>query len=195
MAILSILQNWINQQLWYYMYRLSSGSVPSLRTCDQLNGESLAGESSHRKVDYINCIGSYQIHYFNSRWNSFGETEERMKSRNLHCLFAKDIHIWHLGLILIARSDSQNPPNLQWRTLILPNFTKTPGIATSCFNLCWARFLGMLYQTLSYGGHTICYTPSWYKYLAACCAKPAIGSTHWHWMQLRRHCGEEIQLV
>jgi hypothetical protein len=36
------------RQPWHHMYRLSSSSSPFIRTWDQLNGDKLAGKSSHR---------------------------------------------------------------------------------------------------------------------------------------------------
>jgi len=35
------------------MYRLLSSSLPSLRTWDQLNGETLVGKSANRKVEQV----------------------------------------------------------------------------------------------------------------------------------------------
>ena len=41
--------------------------------------------------------------------------------------------------------------------LCILTFTKTPGIATSCYDVFWLVFLGTLYQTSSYGGHIMHY--------------------------------------
>jgi len=42
-------------------YCSSSSSSPSIRTWDQLNGETLAGKSSHRNVKRINGVRGYRI--------------------------------------------------------------------------------------------------------------------------------------
>ena len=60
-AILFTLQNWGDWQPWHHMDRLSSSSWPSIRTWDQLNGETLAGKSYHRKVEQINRVTGYRI--------------------------------------------------------------------------------------------------------------------------------------
>ena len=58
MAFLFALWNWGDWQPWHYIYRLSSSSLPSIRTWDQLNGEKRAGKSAHCKVERINHVGS-----------------------------------------------------------------------------------------------------------------------------------------
>jgi len=68
---------------------------------------------------------------FNGWWNTFGHTEQARMSRNYNCKFAKTIHIWHLYLVNIDSTDTQSAPNWQRRTFKLPNFTKTPEMATS----------------------------------------------------------------
>jgi hypothetical protein len=60
-AILFTLRKWEARQPSYHRYRLSSCSSPSIRTCDQLNGETLAGKNTDRKATRINSVGSNWI--------------------------------------------------------------------------------------------------------------------------------------
>jgi len=60
-AIIFTLRNWGEWQLWHHMYGLSSSSLPSIRTWDQLNGVTLAGKSSHRKVKWICRVSCHWI--------------------------------------------------------------------------------------------------------------------------------------
>jgi len=147
MAFQFTLQNWGDRPSWHHSYHVSSSSSPSIRTWGQLKRETLAGESSHRKVKPMNTVRSCAIDQFNSWWNNFGHTEETRKWRNSNCKLAKEIHISHLGYIDIDWTDTQNAPNWQRRTLIVLNFTKTPGIAISCWDLFQFIFHGTLYQT------------------------------------------------
>jgi hypothetical protein len=41
---------------WHHMYRLPACSSPSIRIWNKLNGETLAGKWSHRKVKRINSV-------------------------------------------------------------------------------------------------------------------------------------------
>jgi len=130
--ILYTLQNWRDQLPWNHLYHLSSISSPSIRRWDQLNGETLVGKSTHRKVKQIDHVGSDRIDQFNGWWYSCGHTEEARKSRNYNCKCTQQIHIWHLDLVYINWTDKQNAPNWQRRTFEQPNVTMTPGIDTTC---------------------------------------------------------------
>jgi len=131
-ASLLALRTWGDWQPQYPMYCLSSSVSPSIRTWDQFIGETLAGKSSHHKVEWTNRVGSYWIDLFSGRWNSFGHSEEKTKSRNNNGNLAKDVHIQHSGLIHIDWIHRQTTPNWQLRTLNFPKLTKTCGIASSC---------------------------------------------------------------
>jgi len=149
-AILFAPRNWGHRQPWHDMYYLSTTSSPSIGTWDQLNGETLAGKSSNRKVKWINRVGNYWIDAFTGRWMSFGHPDETRKLRNYNSKLANEIHIQHSGLIHITWIDRENTPSWKQRTMKLPNFTKTPAIAISCWNLFRPIFQGVLYQISSY---------------------------------------------
>jgi len=79
------------------MYRLSSSSLPSSRTWDQLNGDTLAGKSSHRKVNLINRVRGHWIDYFIGWQNSFGHPDQARKLKN-HIVSLQRKIIFHIQL-------------------------------------------------------------------------------------------------
>jgi len=177
------------------MHCVSSSSSLSIRTRDQLNGETLTGKSSHWKVKQINRVGCFWIDKHNRRCNSSDHSDKTRHPRDYYSKFAEETHTRQFKFPYIDSIDMQNAPNRQQRTFLLPNFTKTPGIATSCQDLFRLRFLGMLGQTSCYGGHSNHYTASWHCRHPAPLPSCARGSTHWQWMQLRNNCCQEIKLA
>jgi len=59
MALLFALRNSENRQPSHQMYRLSSSASASIRTWDQLIGETLAGKCAHCKINQTNRVGSF----------------------------------------------------------------------------------------------------------------------------------------
>ena len=189
------LQNGGVRQHGHRMQYLSLTSLATIRTLDLLNRETLASKRDHGKVKQINRVGRYRIDRFNGQLTNFGHTEEARKARNHNCKFTKEIYIWQSGCIYFNRNDREQAPNWQWRIVKMPNFTKTPGMATSCKDFIQHIFHEMLHQIWRYDGHMMHYGVNW-------CFRPpshrgtfARGNTHWHWMQLRSNCHQEIQLV
>ena len=68
MAFLFALWNWRDQQPWHHMYSFPSSSSPSIRTWDQLCGETLTGRSIHCKVQWINQVESFWNNNYNHWW-------------------------------------------------------------------------------------------------------------------------------
>jgi len=51
MVILFTLRNWGDRQPWHHLYRLPSSSLPSIRTWDLLDGETLAAKAHIAKLN------------------------------------------------------------------------------------------------------------------------------------------------
>jgi hypothetical protein len=75
-------QNWGDWQPWKYMYCMSSSSSPFLSTCDQLSGETIVRNWSHRKVELINKVRSYSTDWFDRWRHSVGHPKLASRSRN-----------------------------------------------------------------------------------------------------------------
>jgi hypothetical protein len=71
----------------------SSHSSPSIKTWDQLWGQSLATKRSHREVKPVLRVSSYWIDCFDGRWYSIGHPEDARKSRNYNGKFPEEIPI------------------------------------------------------------------------------------------------------
>jgi len=116
-AVLFALQNWSDWQPWHHMYHLSSSSLPSIRTWDQLIGHTLTGKRAHRKIEWLNRVRGYWINQFDSWWNSTGHSEEAGKLRDYKSMFAEKIHCQHWLLSYIDCVNRQNAPHWQQKTL------------------------------------------------------------------------------
>jgi len=90
------------------MYHLSSSSLPSIRTWDQLRGETLAGKTAHCNVKRINRVGGFWIDQYNHWWNRLSHIAETRQSWNYNTKFTKEIHIRQLDLVLATGPG--NPP-------------------------------------------------------------------------------------
>jgi len=99
------------------MYGVSSSSLPSIRTWNQLNEETRAGKSAHCKVKRNNRVRCFWIDNYNNWWNSFGHTEETRLSRNYNSKFAEEIQIRPSDCTYVHSIDRHNAPNWEQRTL------------------------------------------------------------------------------
>jgi len=115
--VLFALRNWRDRQPWHHMYRLSSSSPPFIKTWNQLNGQTLAGKSAHRKFEWINRVRDYWIDKLIGQWSSTDHIEEAKKLWDYNSKFAREIHWRHWHLSYIDCIDWQNAPNQQLRTL------------------------------------------------------------------------------
>jgi hypothetical protein len=82
-----------HRQPWHHMWHLLFSSLSSIRTWDKLNGEILAANSTHCKVNWIDRVGSFGIDKYNGWCNSYGSTESARQWRNYSSKFAEDILI------------------------------------------------------------------------------------------------------
>jgi len=97
-------------------YGLWSRSSPTIRTWDQLNGETHAGKSAHREVDWIDRVRGCWIDQLDSQWSSTGHSVEGRNSWDYNSKFANDIHCWLWLPSYIECVIRKNAPNWQLRT-------------------------------------------------------------------------------
>jgi len=95
-------RNWGGRRRWNHMYCFSPCTSPSIRTCDQLDGETLAAKCQLPKVTPINRNRDYRIEYFDGWWTSFGHPHEARRSRNHNSKWAEQNHILHPGSSILT---------------------------------------------------------------------------------------------
>jgi len=114
-ALLFALRNCGDWQPRHHMYHLSSSSSPSIRTWDQLHGETLAGKSAHGEVKQINRVGGFWIEQYNHWWNCCSHVEYTRQLWNYNSQLAKKTYIRQLDSTYINPIGRQNALNWQRR--------------------------------------------------------------------------------